>query len=80
MYDGFNQGKIMTLREYLFKKRLTQEQFAESVGLTRSHLSRIVSGALIPSRKTALKIEEVTKGKVTANELLFPEKYPEEEI
>ena len=70
----------MKLRDYLHKKRISQIDFAKIIGISETQLSRWLGGSRIPSRKNALKIEEVTEGKVSANELLFPEKYPEEEI
>jgi len=47
--------------------------------ISRGHLSQILYGAKHPSRKLAKKIEEEAEGKVTAIELLFPEKSPKEE-
>lgn len=69
----------VNLREYLFKKRITQVDFAKKLEISRGHLSQILYGAKHPSRKLAKKIEEETEGKVTAIELLFPEKSSKEE-
>lgn len=69
----------MNFREYLFKKRITQVDFAKRLGISRGHLSQILHGTKHPSRKLAKKIEEETKGKVTAVELLLPEKLSQEE-
>jgi len=70
---------IVNFREYLFKKRITQIDFAKRLGISRGHLGQILHGAKHPSRKLAKKIEEETEGKVTAVELLFPEKSAKEE-
>ena len=71
----------MDLREYLFKKRITQVEFANRLEVSRGHLSQILNGTKHPSRKLAKKIEEETEGKVTAIELLFPENYkPQEDL
>ena len=66
-------------REYLFKKRITQVDFAKRLGISRGHLSQILHGSKHPSRKLAKKIEEETEGKVTAVELLLPENSLKEE-
>jgi transcriptional regulator with XRE-family HTH domain len=63
----------VNFREYLFKKRITQVDFAKKLEISRGHLSQILYGTKHPSRKLAKKIEEETEGKVTAIELLFPE-------
>ena len=69
----------MDFREYLFKKRITQVEFAKKLGISRGHLGQILHGAKHPSRNLAKKIEEETEGKVTAIELLFPKKSSKEE-
>lgn len=68
----------VNFREYLFKKRITQVDFAKRLGISRGHLGQILYGTKHPSRKLAKKIEEETEGKVTAVELLFPENFKEE--
>jgi len=66
-------GVLLNLREYLFRKRITQIDFARRLGISRGHLGQILHGSKHPSRKLAKKIEEETEGKVTAIELIFPE-------
>jgi transcriptional regulator with XRE-family HTH domain len=68
----------VNLREYLFKKRITQVDFAKQLGISRGHLGQILHSTKHPSRKLAKKIEEETEGKVTAVELLLPENFKEE--
>lgn len=70
----------MDLREYLFRKRITQVDFAKKLGVSRSHLSQIIAGTKHPSRKLAKKIEEETNGHVTALEMLFPEEHPQQKF
>lgn len=70
----------MKLRDYLHKKRIRQIDFAKEVGIGQTQLSKWINGARVPSRKNALKIEELTNGKVSADEMLFPQKYPEEDL
>ncbi len=67
----------MKLDEYLFKTKTTKKDFAEKVGISRGYLQHILSGLKNPSVKLAKQIEEVTGGKVSKEELLFPEEYPE---
>ncbi len=69
----------MNFREYLFQKRIIQVDFAKKLGISRGHFSQILYGAKHPSRKRTKKIEDETEGKVTAIELLFPEKSSKEE-
>lgn len=69
----------MNFREYLFKKQITQIDFAKRLGISRGHLGQILHGTKHPSRKLAKKIEEETEWKVTAAELLFPEQSEKEE-
>jgi len=69
----------MDLREFLFKKGITQIEFAKKLGISRGHLNQILHKTKHPSRKLAKEIEEQTEGKVTAIELLFPEKFSKEE-
>lgn len=68
----------MKLDEYLFRMKTTKKDFAEKVGISRGYLQHLLSGIKSPSVKLAKKIEEATGGKVTKEELLFPEEYPEE--
>lgn len=68
----------MNIRDYLFKKRITQVDFAKRLGISRGHLGQILHGTKHPSRKLAKKIEAETEGKVTAVELLFPEQSSKE--
>lgn len=63
----------MDFREFLFKKGITQVQFAKQLGISRGHLNQILHKTKHPSRKLAKEIEAQTEGKVTAMELLFPE-------
>lgn len=68
----------MKLDEYLFRMKTTKKDFAEKVGISRGYLQHLLSGIKSPSVKLAKKIEEATGGKVTKEELLFPEEYPED--
>lgn len=63
-------GDAMNLREYLFVKRMTIQEFSENVEYSRVHISSIVNGKLKPSRKLARQIERATNGEVKAEDLL----------
>lgn len=60
----------MDLREYLFRKRLSQKEFAEKLGCTPTYLSQLVQLRVRPSRPLAKLIEVVTDGGVTEIELM----------
>lgn len=70
----------MKLDEYLFRTKTTKKDFAEKIGISRGYLQHLLSGIKGPSIKLAKQIEEATGGKVTKEELLFPEEYPEKEF
>lgn len=63
------------LEIYLFEIAQTKKAFAETVGIDPGHLHSILRGRRRPSVKLARKIEEATDGKVTKEELLFPEDF-----
>jgi len=69
----------MKLDLWLFLNKITKKDFAIQLGVSRGHLQEIVSAKRTPSIKLAKKIEEITQGKVTKEELLFPEDYQTEE-
>lgn len=62
----------MDLDEYLFRKKISQIEFANELGISRNHLGEILRGRRSPSVKLAKKIEELTKGEVTKEEAMFP--------
>ena len=61
----------MWIDEWLFKEGMTQEKFANQVGISREYLNRIIAGAVRGSPDVAKKIQETTKGEVTLEEILF---------
>ena len=62
----------MKIEDYCYYENISQRQFAKLVGLHWRYVNGLVNGEYIPGRKTALLIEQITKGKVTAQELLLP--------
>jgi len=65
----------MKLDLWLFMNKITKKNFAETLKVSRGHLQEIVSGKRKPSVKLAKKIEELTEGNVTKEEMLFPEEF-----
>ena len=63
--------RSMDLDEYLFRKRISQTDFATDLGTSRTHLGEVLRGRRTPSVKLAKKIEELTKGEVTKEEAMF---------
>lgn len=52
---------------------LTQAQIAERLGISRSYLAEILSGAKRPGRNTIEKIEQATQGAVPASSWFLPQ-------
>lgn len=44
--------------------------FGDAIGVSRPTAYRIVRGAVLPQRKTLLRIEKLTQGQVTANDIM----------
>lgn len=59
----------MTLNEYMRRKRLTHEEFAELVGCTRAAVTRWLSGSRSPSPRWVTVILRKTKGLVKVQDL-----------
>lgn len=57
---------MMNLRQYLAQANRSQSEFARQIGVSRSYLSEIASGAKLPSLTVAAAIERETGGKVSA--------------
>jgi transcriptional regulator with XRE-family HTH domain len=61
----------MLLKDYIKKNNLTQRAMAEKLGITITHLRMLMLGKSTPSPKLAIKIEEVTKGDVPKEVVIF---------
>lgn len=59
----------MNLREYLFFEKLSVTNFAKKIGISRTHLTAVISKKTRPSLHLSKLIEIETKGKVTLDEL-----------
>ena len=63
----------MTLQEYLDAYGIKITSFAKKLGKSRTWVYKVLGGH-VPHAQDALLIEEATEGKVSKEELLFPEK------
>lgn len=60
----------MTLRDWLYYKRMTITEFAQHMGICRTHANSIVNQRLRPGERLAKDIEQFTGGEITREELL----------
>lgn len=62
----FDNIVMETLRQHIdtAKPRLTHEEWAKRLGISRSHLTEIVNGTAHPGRSLILRIEQETGGRV----------------
>jgi len=63
----------MNLKTYMRKNKLTQKMMAERLSITITHLRMLLIGRSSPSKKLAIRIEDVTNGDITKEEALFHE-------
>lgn len=68
----------MKLDDYFKKFSINKAGFAKSLGMSRSYIYWLINGG-IPSVEAARKIEEATEGKVSKEELLFPNEVKNED-
>lgn len=59
---------FMNLETYLSSTGMTQQIFAEKLGVKQSAISQWISGKRTPKRQMLPKIIEATDGKVTPND------------
>lgn len=60
----------MKLKLYLIKNRLTTKVFSQMLGIASNTLSLICTGKRMPSYDVAMRIEELTQGEVTADDVM----------
>jgi len=63
----------MKLYEYLRDNNIQVSKFAEMLDIRQTSLSKIIHNKMKVSKSTAKKIEELTEGKVTRIEMLYPD-------
>jgi predicted transcriptional regulator len=66
----------MTLSDYLNRAKINQAEFARRIGVTRFAVSLYLAGKRAPRPDVAKRIMEVSKGRVTARELMFNRTVP----
>ena len=54
----------MVLKEYLDEQRITYREFAEKLGIHVQTVQNIAYGKRRPSLELAVKIEEITNGRI----------------
>lgn len=62
----------MDLREYLFRKKIKQADFAKKIGYGRHHIEKIVHQKNYASLRLAKLIQQATNGEVLAEDLTNP--------
>lgn len=67
----------MLLKDFLDKEQIMYQDFAKDLGVSRVYFYHLLSGHRKVSKKMAVKIELLTKGKVTRMEALYPEDFVE---
>ncbi|MHB1681001.1 MAG: hypothetical protein ACYCTB_10945 [bacterium] len=63
---GFNNHIIKT---WCGNQHMSITEFAEKVGITKTHMFNIVWEKKSPSKKLALKIEKITNGEIKVSDL-----------
>ena len=66
--------KLHPLKLYLVKNQINHGNFARQIGINPVYLSMILQYKTFPSRQVALKIIELTRHKLTLNDLLLKPK------
>lgn len=61
------------LKWYILKNQIKQVEFAKKIGITPSFFSHLLKYKYFPSRKTAIKIIELTNKEITMNDLYCPD-------
>jgi len=65
----------MLLKDYLKRYKIKTREFAKLLNMTPNYASQLINGHRKITRKNAKLIEEVTDGKVSRLECLYPEEY-----
>jgi DNA-binding transcriptional regulator YdaS (Cro superfamily) len=73
-YKKIKRKKKMLLQEYLEKNEIPQTQFSKHLGIHPVTLNKIVLRKRMPSLDVALRIQSLTYGKVTCQDLAVLEK------
>lgn len=69
----------MQLADYLIENNMTQQAFADAIGVRQSSVSKWLQGLSRPSWPVIKKIREVTDGAVSADDFIELPNYLDEE-
>jgi transcriptional regulator with XRE-family HTH domain len=61
---------MKAIKQYMFDRNMTQEQFARKCNIGKNTLSFILNGKASPDWHTMQKIYDATDGKITPNDLM----------
>jgi transcriptional regulator with XRE-family HTH domain len=68
---------VHPLQSYLARHDITQAEFGKRIGLKQSTISDVLNGRNRFSPEAARRVEIITQGEVTLDQLLFgPKRYP----
>jgi len=59
--------KLTAFGKYLKKKKISAAEAASELGVTRSYISALISGAMTPGLKLAIEIQNWSKTAVAAD-------------
>ena len=62
------KGKTMKLQDFIRSKDMTDQQFANYIGVTRVAVTMYRNGDRIPKKEIMQNIRDFTKGKVQPND------------
>lgn len=60
----------MKLASWLKAQQKTQAAFAEELGMSQPYVAQLCAGSKWPSRETVRRIQEVTRGMVSADDFI----------
>ncbi len=72
MLEATLRRNTMLLKEYLERKNMTYQKFADSVGCCRDYISMMVRGLNKPGHRLARDISRATGGMVREDEIQTP--------
>tara|TARA_R110001606_G_scaffold200640_3_gene348558 strand:- start:2862 stop:3074 length:213 start_codon:yes stop_codon:yes gene_type:complete len=68
MKNDMLKGKTMKLQDFIRSKDMTDQQFANYIGVTRVAVTMYRNGDRIPKKEIMQNIRDFTKGKVQPND------------
>ncbi len=65
----------MRLKDWIKKQNISISLFAKKLGVSHGHIYRYLNGNSRIRHNLAIKIEELTKGYISREEAMWPEKH-----